>query len=40
MNFSELFLSVLIGTSLLGITVTVIALVWLLIRDIKSKQLW
>ncbi|UXP31696.1 hypothetical protein N6H18_15205 [Reichenbachiella agarivorans] len=40
MHFSESFLSLLISLSLIGISSTVVALVWMLIKDIKSKELW
>ena len=40
MTFSTGFLSVLIIVSLVGISVGVIALLILLYKDIKSKELW
>ncbi|UXX78620.1 hypothetical protein N7E81_14760 [Reichenbachiella carrageenanivorans] len=40
MFFSQTFLSVLIVLALAGIAATVIALVWLFVKDIKSKKLW
>ncbi|SMD31835.1 hypothetical protein SAMN04488029_0173 [Reichenbachiella faecimaris] len=40
MYFSQTFLSVLIMLALAGIIATVVSLVWLFIKDIKSKKLW
>jgi len=40
MYFNEIFLSILVIGALVGISVTVVTLITLLIRDIKSKKLW
>jgi hypothetical protein len=40
MYFTEIFIRILIYLALAGISITTIALVVLVIKDIKSKELW
>ena len=40
MYFSEIFLNIMISISLAGIAGSAVALVVMVIKDIKSKKLW
>jgi len=40
MYFTEMFIRILIYLALAGISITTITLVVLVIKDIKSKELW
>ncbi len=40
MYFSELFLNIMISFSLVAISASAVALIVMVIKDIKSKELW